>query len=250
MKKNIFAAGLVSIGMLLYSSGANAAGIKEGQWSMTTVIRMEGMDGQTSEAMKEMENMSPDQKAMMQNMMGGMKAGGQSGNMGMTSTTTQCITNDNPVPEANNQKNCQQTHSMRGNTVHFDVVCADGHSTGDVTYKNDTMKGLIKSTQTEKGKETTSTIDLSGQYVGPCDQNAANESSRANHPSVQGLPDKKRLVIRQKELDLQKQELGSASNNGNNKSSSKSTLENVNDTVNTTNNVKNIFSGVRSIFGQ
>ena len=261
MKKTILATVVLSAGIFFLSGTANAAAIKEGSWTMTTNIHMDGMDNEMAQAQQDMENMSPAERAMMEKMMGGMKMkmGAQGGGMGMSMTRTQCITNDNPVPKGDNQEDCQQTHSMRGNTVHFDVVCADGHSSGDVTYKNDTMKGTIKSTQTEKGKETTSTIDLSGQYVGPCDQNAANVSSRANHPSAQGLSDEKRLAIKEKELDLKKkelelkqkeQELESASNNGKNKSNSKSTLENVNDTVNTTNNVKNIFGGVRSLLGR
>ena len=243
MKKFIFAMVVVSAGAVIFVSGLRAEGIKEGKWSMTTVIRMEGMDDQASEAMAEMEKMSPAEKAMMEKMMGGMgtKMGAQGG--GMSMTRTQCITNDNPVPEAEDEEDCQQTHTMKGNTVNFEVTCDDSHSTGQVTYRNDSMKGSIKSTQTENGKETTSTIDISGQYVGPCDQNAADATSRANQPFAQGLPDEKRLAIKEKELNLKKQELEikqkeleleSASNNGNNKSNGKSTLDNVNNAVNTT----------------
>jgi hypothetical protein len=168
MKRIIFAAAVVSVGILFFSSGAKAANMKEGQWSMTTVIRMEGMDDQTSESMKEMENMPPEDKAMMQKMMGGMKIGVQGGGTGISTTMTQCLTNDDPVPEAKNEENCKQTHSVKGNTVTFEAVCAKSRSTGEVTYNNDTMKGTIKSTQTENGQETNTTIDISGQYVGPC----------------------------------------------------------------------------------
>ena len=169
MKRMIVTAGIVSVGMLFFTTGAKAAGIKEGKWSMTTAIRMEGTDDQTAEAMKEMENMSPEEKTMMERMMGGMKIGGQGGGMGMSITETQCLTNDNPVPEAEDQEDCQQTHNIKGNTVNFEVVCAKSHSTGQVTYKDETMKGMIKTTQNEDGRETTSTIDISGQYVGPCE---------------------------------------------------------------------------------
>lgn len=256
MKRIIFAAAVVSVGVLFFSTEAKASSIKEGQWSMTTVVRMEGMDDQTSEAMREMENMSPEEKAMMQQMMGGMKIGGQGG--GMAITTTQCLTNANPVPEASNEDNCEQTHTIKGNTVHFEVVCANSHSTGQVTYKNDTMKGEIKSKQTEDGQGTNTTIDISGQYVGPCKGNTSSKGSNALNIPAQGLSPKE-LAIKQKELDLKRQELElkqkeldlqAAANNGKNKSNNKSTLENVNNTVNTTNNVKNTIGGLRSLFGR
>lgn len=133
MKKTIFATAVVSVGILFFTTGAKAGNIKEGKWSMTTVIHMDGADDQMAEAQEEMDNMSPEDKAMMQKMMGGMemKTGGKGGGMGITST--QCLTNDNPVPEASNEDNCEQTHKIKGNTVHFEITCADSHSTGDVT---------------------------------------------------------------------------------------------------------------------
>lgn len=157
--------GVVAVGMLVVPSGAHGASIKEGKWSMTTVIRMEGADDQAAQAMREMESMSPEDRAMMQQMMGGMKIGAPGG--GMSMTRTQCLTNDNPVPESN-EKGCQQTHTMKGNTVDFEVICEDSRSTGHVTYKNDSMSGTITSTQTEHGRQQHTTIDISGQYIGPC----------------------------------------------------------------------------------
>lgn len=257
MKRTIIAAGIVSVGLLVFAGRANADGVKEGQWSMTTVIRMEGADDQSAEAMAEMEKMSPEEKAMMEQMMGGMKFGAPGGGMGMSTTTTQCITNDNPVPESEDQEDCQKTHSMTGNTVHFEVVCDDSRSTGDVTYENESMHGTIQSTQTADGTEENVTIDISGQYVGPCDQNASNAVPSLN---TQGLAERE-LAIKQKELDLKEQELqikqqeldlqtASAADQGNNASSGPSTLDNVNSAVNTTNNVKSTFGGLRSLLGR
>ena len=183
MKRSIFATGVVTIGILFSTCSADAAGIKEGKWSMTTVIKMDGMDNQAAEAMKEMEHMSPEDKAMMQKMMGGMKIGGAGAGMGMSTTITQCLTNNNPVPEASHQENCQQTHTVKGNTVNFDVVCSNSHSSGQVTYKNDTMNGTIKSTQTDHGQEKTNVINISGTYVGPCDQHNANNARGKSHSS-------------------------------------------------------------------
>ena len=224
MKRIIFAVGILSVGILFFTNVANADGIKEGQWSMTTTIRMEGMGDQANEAAAEMENMSPEDKAMMEKMMGGMKMkmGAQGGGMGMAMTRTQCITNDNPVPEGDNEKDCQKTHSMNGNTVHFEVTCADSHSTGQVTYQNDSMNGTIQSTSTKNGKEENVTIDINGEYDGPCALNSAAVTSRATHPSAQGLP----------EQGLTPEDESTT-----------------NDSTNSTNNTKKAFGGLKTLLG-
>jgi len=106
---------------------------------------------------------------MMEQMMGGMgmNMGGPGG--GMTVNTSQCITNDNPVPEGkDNDKNCKNTHTMKGHTVNFEVVCPKSRTTGEVTYKNESMKGTIHSTVKERGQEQVMTMDISGKYEGPC----------------------------------------------------------------------------------
>ena len=170
MKKFGLAVVVVSVGALVFVANLRAQSIQEGKWSMTTTIRMEGMDDEAAQAMAEMENMTPEEKAMMESMMGGMKFGGApGGGAGMTITNTQCVTNDNPVPEGEDEEDCQKTHTTNGNAVHFEVVCDDSHSTGDITYEDDTMTGTIQSTTTESGTEETVTIDISGQYVGPCE---------------------------------------------------------------------------------
>ena len=135
---------------------------------MTMVIQADGMGEEAEKAMQEMEQMAPEEKAMMQRMMGGTNIGSHGQGLGMTVNSSQCLTNAHPVPTRDDQKDCQETHSIKGNTVHFDVVCADSKSSGDMTYENDSMKGRMTSTQTERGKKTTSTIDVRGQYEGPC----------------------------------------------------------------------------------
>jgi hypothetical protein len=168
MKNGRFAAGAAAMMAMLANTAGAAQGIKEGQWSMTMVIQADGMGEEAAQAMKEMEQMPPEERAMMERMMGGMGMGVRSDGMGMTVNSSQCITNAQPVPKRDDQQDCQETHSRKGNTVHFDVVCADSKSSGDVTYDNDSMKGRIMSTQTERGRQTISTIDIRGQYEGPC----------------------------------------------------------------------------------
>lgn len=178
--KVFFCAAVVTAG-ILFSTGAHAAAIKEGQWTMTTNIHMDGMDDQMAQAQKEMENMSPEDKAMMQQMMGGMgmnMGAGPGGGTGMSMTRNQCITNDKPVPQGEDEEGCQHTHTLNGNTVNFETVCKDSHSTGKVTYKNTSMKGKIETTKMEKGREEHVTMDISGEYVGPCGQELSESASQ------------------------------------------------------------------------
>ncbi len=151
---------------------ARAEGLKEGQWSMTMKTKMEG-NPEMAEAMKQMENMPPEAKAMMQQMQGKMGVQMGSNGEGMTMTVTQCITNQNPVPKDSKMpKDCTETHEIKGNTVNFHTTCNNKNmqmdSTGHVTYTGDSMNGQIKSHQTTHGKTTDATIDLSGKYLGPC----------------------------------------------------------------------------------
>ena len=145
-----------------------AQGIKEGKWAMSMTMQAPGMDGQAAQAMKDMERMSPDERAMMERMMGGMGMHAGPGGAGMTVTTSQCLTNDNPVPTREEEHKCQQTHTTKGNTVTFKTVCPKSTSEGTVTYKNDSMQGTITTTETKRGKPVTTTIDISGRYEGPC----------------------------------------------------------------------------------
>ena len=185
MKQGMLVLG-ASLAVVVCANTARAAqGIKEGQWAMTMTIQADGMGDEAAQAMKEMETMSPEDRAMMQQMMGGMKMGGGAQGAGMTVQSSQCMTNDNPVPKRDEQKDCQETHSINGTTVQFNVVCPDSTSNGHVTYTNDSMKGAITTTHTERGKATTATLDISGQYEGPCAQAV---SQRLTSKAQQGLP--------------------------------------------------------------
>ena len=94
---------------------------------------------------------------------GGM--GMQMGGGGMTITTEKCLTNDDPVPSVNGDKDCKSTHTIDGNTLTFEETCPDSHSTGEITYQDKTMMGVIQS----ESKGGPATIKFSGEYFGPCE---------------------------------------------------------------------------------
>ena len=100
--------------------------------------------------------------------MGGMKVKTGADGAGMTTTFSQCITNNKPFPQREQDKDCQETHTIDGNTVNFEATCKDSKSTGQMTYKDDAMEGVITSQQTADGTPTNVTIEVKGQYTGPC----------------------------------------------------------------------------------
>ncbi len=170
---------VIIIGALMFVVGfysvVMAAGFKAGQWSMTMVTKIEGSAAETAEmkaAMKEMEDMPPQARAMMEKMQGAMGVKMGVGAEGITTTITQCITDQNPVPDTKMPKNCKQTHEIKGHTVTFTTVCKDKNSqmdsSGKMTYSGDSMKGQIKSHQVTKGQTMDTTVQITGKYLGPC----------------------------------------------------------------------------------
>jgi len=166
MKKFVGIMVVAAVGLIVGIGASNAAGIKEGKWTITMTTKMDGAQDHASEMQEAMANMTPEEKATMEKMMGGMNI--QMGAEGMTTSTTHCVTQDNPVPEMEELEGCQTTHEISGDVVTFESTCADSHSSGTLTYSDDAMNGVITSTKTENGEETGVTIELTGQYEGPC----------------------------------------------------------------------------------
>jgi hypothetical protein len=120
-----------------------------------------------------MADMPPEARAMMQGMGLKMGAGPQGG---MTTTITHCLTGEDPVPDSKAaNKNCQESHEIKGGTVTFQSVCKEKKgeitTTGEMTYKGDSMKGEMKSHAVSRGKTTDTTMEIAGQYQGPCKKN-------------------------------------------------------------------------------
>ena len=143
MKKFFWAMAVVSVGTLVFVAGSRAQSIHEGKWSMTMVTIMEGMAEENTEAMNEMDNMSPEEKAMMQQMMGGMNIQMNGNSPGITTTVTKCLSDQDPVPDTNQDEDCQETHAIDGNTVNFESVCSNSKSTGQVTYDGEDRKSVV-----------------------------------------------------------------------------------------------------------
>ena len=168
---------LVLLLVVVPVTAAQAQGFKAGKWSMTMTTTIGGDSEEAAEAakaMKEMEDLPPEARAMMEKMQGsmGMKMGMGPGG-GLTTTVTQCITEQDPVPDTKSGKNYQQTHEMKGNTVTCHVVCKDRgvetDTTGKMTYTGNSVKGETRSVQKERGRSTEAVVTIDGKYLGPCE---------------------------------------------------------------------------------
>ena len=171
MKPHLLVITGLCLTFMAFFSPARAEGLKEGQWKMTMVTKVDSPE--MDEAMKEMQNMPPEAMAMMK------KIGGKNGiefngdNKGISVSLTQCMTQQNPIPKhMPSNEHCQETHEINGDTVNFHTTCnfdnTEIESTGEMKYSGDSMEGHIKSHEVRKGKATDSAIDINGQYVGPC----------------------------------------------------------------------------------
>lgn len=169
MKKYFTMVGVVVLAGAVGAGAVWAKGIQEGQWEMTIVTKVAGMEKEMAEARAAMENMPPEQKAMMEKMMGGMNVSVGAGGEGITMNVTRCISNENPVPDMETeQPDCRVTHTMKGNTVNFETHCPDSHSVGKMVYRDGSMEGTVRSTQTADGQKTEVHMDMTGTYLGPC----------------------------------------------------------------------------------
>ena len=172
MKRNVMVAFVVFVLAIVSIPVAQAADIKEGQWSMTMVTKMSGIEDETAAMKKEMENMPPEAAAMMKQMTGQMGVQMGAGPEGITTTVKQCISSTKPVPDLPSAENCQETHAINGNTVKFEVACSgkggEMKSSGQMTYTGETMEGTIESHQMEHGRAVDATIEVTGKYLGPC----------------------------------------------------------------------------------
>jgi len=160
--------------LLVTSAGyACAQNIKPGLWEFTT--QMQGGSGQTSDAMaqaqKQMENMPPDQRKMMQDMMAkqGVQMGtGAGGGMSIKVCMTQEMVDRNEV--GRQQPGCTHTNSPRvGNTMKFSFVCTKPPSSGEgqVTFTSPEAYSMkMTSTTTVHGRPEKMEMQSSGRRLG------------------------------------------------------------------------------------
>ena len=152
---------------------ASAQSMKPGLWEITH--KTQGAAGsQMADAQakmqKDMANMSPEQKKMVQEAMakhGVQMGGGAGGAMSIKTCMTREMIEKNQVPQQ--KGDCKQTsQSKSGNTMKFTVQCTNPPSTaeGQVTYQGSeayTMKMVVNSKV--DGRPQTMNMESSGKWL-------------------------------------------------------------------------------------
>jgi hypothetical protein len=161
---------LVAAALASGALGATAQSLKPGLWEINN--KMSGGSGTAekalTEAQKQLANMPPDQRKMMENMMANQGVGI---NAGGAMTAKVCMTQEmidhNEVPTQ--QGDCKQTTSPRtGNTMKFSFVCTRPPASGEgqVTFVSPEAYTLKMTLNTmASGKPETMNMDATGRFV-------------------------------------------------------------------------------------
>lgn len=155
-----------------FTTGASAQNLKPGLWEVTN--KMQSSSGELEKARAQMQQqlagMPPEQRKMMEEMMGkqGVKMGpGGPGAMSVKTCLTKDMVERNDVPAQHGD--CKTTSQQRtGNTIKMAFTCTNPPSSGEGQYtivnpEAYTMKMVVRSTV--QGKSETMNMDASGKWL-------------------------------------------------------------------------------------
>jgi Protein of unknown function (DUF3617) len=158
---------------IFLSLTAHAQSTKSGLWEISTKVDGSSnpeLTKQMAEAQKQMANMPPAQRKMMEEMMA--KQGMNMSMKGDGSTVVKlCITPEmaNRPPVAQ-QKNCTYSSPSRsGNTQRVSFQCTQPVSSGEgeINFKDaENYDGKMKVTASDKGRTETIYMSTSGKFLG------------------------------------------------------------------------------------
>jgi Protein of unknown function (DUF3617) len=156
----------------LLSLAAYAQSTKPGLWEISSKVDGSSnpeLTKQMAEAQKQMANMPPAQRKMMEEMMAkqGMNMSMKSdGNTVVKLCITPEMVNRPPVAQ---QKNCTYSSPTRsGNTQRFSYQCTQPVSSGEgeITFKGaDDYVGKMKITASDKGRTETIFMSTAGKFL-------------------------------------------------------------------------------------
>jgi hypothetical protein len=144
MRSRCLLAVVTAMMMALTTQGfaGDKVNMKPGKWEITSAVQMPGMPA---------------------------------GMPGMSVTQTQCLKNDEPVPQDSDpvtQGDCEtQDIRIEGDTVSWKMVCDSDEgkitSIGRITYRGATFEGEFKTKI--PGQDMEITNKMTGRWIGPCD---------------------------------------------------------------------------------
>ncbi len=155
----------------LATGAAQAQNMKPGLWEFKQTPQLApAQQAQMAQAQKAMENMPPEQRKMMEDM---MAKNGVSVNMaGGAITIKTCVTKEqaerNMAP-VTQQGSCKQDVKRSGSTINTHFVCTDPASEGDavVTLRgNEGFTNDVTIRQQRQGKTETTKVSGEGRWLG------------------------------------------------------------------------------------
>ncbi|MBV8036697.1 DUF3617 domain-containing protein [Roseateles sp.] len=150
---------------------AHAQAMKPGLWELKQTPQLDPeRQAQMAQAQKAMESMSPEQRKMMESMMG--QHGVSMGFSGGAITIKACITKEqaerNMTPTGE-RGNCTHNSQRSGNVIKTRFVCTDpvGEGESTVTLKGgDGFSNQVRITRQRNGKTETTTMSGEGRWLG------------------------------------------------------------------------------------
>ena len=155
-----------------FATTASAQTLKPGLWEVTNKMQGGGeMGAAMAQAQKEMANMPPEQRKMMEQMMAkhGVKMGaGGPGDMSARICMTKDMVDRDEIPAQ--QGDCKMTSRQRsGKVMKFAFSCANPPSTGDGVYtfvSPEAYNVKMNVRTTIEGKPQTMLMDGAGKWIG------------------------------------------------------------------------------------
>ena len=149
---------------------ATAQTMKPGLWEISNQMTggSDEMMGAMAEAQKQMANMPPEQRKMMEEM---MAKHGTSLRPGGGMTTRICLTQDmiNHNQVSRQEGNCKQTTSQKvGNTMKFSVACSNPTSSGEGTItfiSPEAYSTQMSINTTQNGKPVTMKMESTSRFL-------------------------------------------------------------------------------------
>ncbi|AMO23477.1 DUF3617 domain-containing protein [Ramlibacter solisilvae] len=163
---------VIAVGLLALSCAAGAQSLKPGLWEVTQKTQAGGqMNDAMAQMQKEMANMPPDQRKMVEAMMARQGAGMGGGGAGMT--VKMCMTKEmverNQVTQPP-QGDCKTTVQPRsGNTMKMSFSCANPPSSGEgqMTFTSPEAYSMkMKVNTTAAGQPQKVSMDTSARWLG------------------------------------------------------------------------------------
>ncbi len=157
--------------LLAGASLAAAQSMKPGLWEVKTQLALDPQQqAKMDEARKQLANLPPDQRKMVESMMAqqGVKVNLADGGMSAKICLTKADVERGEVPY-DRRGDCTHDVKRSGNTMNLKFTCTNPQSSGEGTYTFNgdsayTMK--MRVTTTEKGGPKTADMSGSGQWLG------------------------------------------------------------------------------------